>query len=64
MSLNNSQRRVVAVTLRHLEETLVNIERVIHQSEQGILYRRVALFTPHQREQIDRLIQAMRAEIR
>lgn len=64
MSLNVNQRRTVAVTLRHLEETLVNIERVIHRSEQGILYRRVASFTPHQREQIDALIRAMRVEIR
>lgn len=64
MSLNVNQRRAVAVTLRHLEETLANIDRVIHRGEQGILYRRVASFTPHQREQINRLITAMRAEIR
>ncbi len=64
MSLNDNQRRALAVTLRHLEETLANIERVMNHDEYGILYRRVASFTPPQRAQMERLIQTMREEIR
>jgi hypothetical protein len=64
MSLNSSQRRAVTVTLRLLEERLADIERVLQNDEQGVLYRRVARFTLTQREQMRNLIAAMREEIR
>jgi hypothetical protein len=63
MSLNENQRRVVAVTLRLLEEELAETERVMAQDERGILYRRVARFTPQQLEQMCALISQMRKEI-
>jgi len=64
MGLNVNQRRAVSVTLRLLEERLADIERAMEGSEQGILYRRIARFTPKQREQMRLLITAMREEIR
>jgi hypothetical protein len=64
MSLNAGQQRAVTVTLRLLEERLADIERVADEDEEGILYRRVARFTPQQRRQMQERIRAMRAEIR
>ncbi len=64
MGLNENQRRAVTITLRLLEERLVDVERAIHQDEQGILYSRRVSFTPEQVEQIEALIAAMRDEIR
>jgi hypothetical protein len=64
MSLNPNQFRSVTITLRLLEERLADIERVIAQDEQGILYQRVAQFTPQQRAQMNEIIRAMREQIR
>lgn len=64
MSLNANQKRVVTVTLRLLEERLAEIERMAAGDEQGVLYRRVARFTPRQRARIGELIAATREEIR
>ncbi|CAG0941454.1 hypothetical protein ANRL1_00556 [Anaerolineae bacterium] len=64
MSLNPNQVRTVTVTLRLLEERLAEIERIVSEDEQGILYRRVARFTPTQRAQMNDLIRAMRQQIR
>ena len=64
MALNANQKRAVAVTLRLLEERLVEIERMIDQDEEGILYHRVARLSPEQREKMDMLIAAMRGQIR
>ena len=64
MGLNENQERAVAVTLRLLEERLADIERVIAEDEEGALYRRVARFSPEQREKMNNLIAAMRGQIR
>ncbi len=64
MGLNENQTRAVAVTLRLLEERLSDIERVIVEDEEGVLYRRTARFSPEQREKMDKLIRAMRGQIR
>jgi hypothetical protein len=64
MGLNENQKRAVTVTLRLLEERLADIERVIEEDEDGVLYRRVARFSPGQREKMDELIAAMRGQIR
>jgi hypothetical protein len=63
MSLNQSQFRSVTISLRLLEERLVDIERVIAQDEKGILYERVAHFTPEQLAQMRELIAVMRQGI-
>jgi hypothetical protein len=63
MGLNENQKRTVTVTLRLLEEQLVETERLMEQDEQGILYHRVARFTPSQRETMGALIAQMRADI-
>lgn len=63
MSLNENQKRTVATTLRMLEEQLAEAERVMERDERGILYRRVAQFTPQQRAVMSALIAQMRAEI-
>lgn len=64
MDLNVNQRRALAVVLRLLEERLVEIDRMIEQDEEGILYHRVARFSPEQREKIDQLIIATCGQIR
>ncbi len=64
MGLNENQRRAVTITLRLLEERLASVEQMIHEDEQGILYSRRVSFSPEQVEQIERLIAAMRDEIR
>lgn len=64
MGLNPNQKRAVTVTLRLLEERLADIERVIAADERGILYERVASFTPAQRARMDELIGALREQIR
>lgn len=64
MGLNPNQKRAVTVTLRLLEERLADIERVIATDERGILYERVASFTPAQRAQMNELLGALRAHIR
>jgi hypothetical protein len=64
MSLNPNQVGAVTATLRLLEERLVEIERMVSKDEQGILYRRVAQFTPTQRVQMNEIIRAMREQIR
>lgn len=64
MGLNANQKRAVTVTLRLLEERLADIERVIAADERGILYERVASFTPAQRARMNELIGALREQIR
>ena len=64
MGLNANQKRAVTVTLRLLEERLAHIERVMNEDEEGVLYRRVARFSPDQRAKMDKLIAAMRGQIR
>lgn len=64
MGLNENQRRAISVTLRLLEERLVDIEQVMNGNAQGILYRRTARFTSQQRKEMRKLIAAMREEIR
>lgn len=64
MSLNENQKRTVAVTLRMLEEQLVETERLMQQDERGILYHRAARFALGQRERMRELIGALREEIR
>ena len=63
MGLNQNQERVVASTLRLLEERLAEIERLLTVNEEGILYRRVARFTPEQRTKIQALISELRTAI-
>ena len=63
MSMNPNQVRTVTVTLRLLEERLADIERIISEDEQGILYRRVARFTPQQRTRMNEIIRSMREQI-
>ncbi len=64
MSLNRDQARVVAVTLRMLEERLTEIERLMTGTEDGILYSRRAHLGRSQQERMRALIGGMRAEIR
>lgn len=64
MGLNENQRRAVTVSLRLLEERLANVERMIHEDEQGILYSRRVAFTPEQVKHMEAVIAAMRDEIR
>jgi hypothetical protein len=64
MALNPNQVRAVTVTLRLLEERLADVERVIAADERGILYERVASFTPAQRAQMNESIRALREQIR
>lgn len=64
MGLNPHQQRAVAVTLRLLEERLADIERVIAADECGILYERVATFTPTQRARMREISNALRGQIR
>lgn len=63
MSLNPNQKRAVSVTLFLLEERLAEVEQVMSQRSEGILYRRIPRFTQRQQEAIKRLLQVMRAEI-
>ena len=64
MSLNDSQTRVVAVTLRLFEQQLAEIEEVMSADAQGALYRRVGRFSPSQRERMQALIEELRRGIR
>ncbi len=64
MSLNRNQERVVAVTLRLLEERLAEIERLMTVDEKGILYHQVARFSPHRQEEMQALIESLRAGIK
>jgi len=64
MSLNSNQVRAVTVTLRLLEERLADVEHVVAADERGIMYHRVAQFTPRQRAQMNEIIRAMREQIR
>lgn len=61
--LNESQRRSVTITLRLFEEHLAEIERMLTVDERGILYERVAHFSPRQQARIRALIQETRASI-
>lgn len=62
--LNESQARSITVTLRLLEERLVEIERLLTVNEHGILYSRVATFTPRRQEEMRQLIGELRAGIK
>lgn len=62
--LNESQTRSVTVTLRLLEERLVEIERLLTVNEEGILYSRVATFSPSQQKQMQQLIEELREGIK
>jgi hypothetical protein len=61
--LNESQKRSVTVTLRLFEERLAEVERLLTVQERGVLYERVAHFSPRQQEKIRALIQDARALI-
>ncbi len=63
MTLNQNQERVVAVTLRLLEDRLAEIERLMTAREEGVLYRRTSHLDPQQRTQMDAVIGELRAEI-
>lgn len=63
MSLNPNQERVVAVTLRLLEERLAEIDRLMTTEESGILYHRAAGFSPNQRKRMSSIILEMREAI-
>ena len=62
--LNENQKRSVTVTLRLFEERLSEIERLLTGDERGILYERVAHFSPEQtrllRAQIDQAREMIR----
>ena len=58
--LNENQKRSVAVTLRLLEERLVEVERLLTIQERGILYESIAHFSPRQ----IKLMRAYLAELR
>ncbi len=62
--LNENQKRSVAVTLRLFEERLAEVERMMTVQERGVLYERVAHFTPRQQEQVRALIDEARQVIR
>ncbi|MCL4393756.1 MAG: hypothetical protein M1482_02910 [Chloroflexi bacterium] len=62
--MSENQRRAVTVSLRLLEERLANVDRMIHEGEQGTLYSRPVPFTVGQVTQMEALIAAMRDEIR
>jgi len=54
----------VAVRLRHLEEVLATIERLIDSEDSGVLYRRVKpAFGREQRSQMEALIVAIRGAV-
>jgi len=61
--LNESQKRSVQVTLQLLEERLAEIEHELTVAERGILYERVARFSPRQVERIRALIAELRQVI-
>jgi hypothetical protein len=61
--LNENQKRSVTITLRLFEERLAEIERLLTISERGILYERIAHFSPAQQQSIRRLIDEARAAI-
>ncbi len=62
--LNENQKRSVAVTLRLFEERLAEVERLLTVQERGVLYERVAHFSPRQQEKIRALIYEARRLIR
>jgi hypothetical protein len=61
--LGDSHARHITVTLRLLEERLAEIERLMVVNERGVLYTRVARFSPRQREKMTTLIAELRAAI-
>jgi hypothetical protein len=63
MGLNPNQERVVAVTLRLLEERLAEIQNLMDVDEHGILYDRIARFSPEQRREMQALIKELRMGI-
>lgn len=62
--LNESQKRSVTITLRLFEERLAEIEHLLSVNERGVLYERVARFSPRQQETIRALLEETRAAIR
>ncbi len=61
--LNEKQKRSVAVTLRLFEERLTEVERLLTVQERGVLYERVAHFSPRQQEKMRALIDEARGVI-
>jgi len=61
--LNENQKRSVTVTLRLLEERLAEVERELTIDERGVLYTRVAHFSPRQVGTMRGLIAALRVVI-